>query len=61
MAKAKKILKEEDIVSLLPDDTNAPHPRLRKLIIKNFRTIGINPVEIDLDDIVVLVGANKFR
>jgi putative ATP-dependent endonuclease of OLD family len=35
------------------------HPRLHKLIIKNFRSIGDNPVEIELDDIVVLVGANN--
>lgn len=35
------------------------HPRLHKLIIKNFRSIGENPVEIELDDIVVLVGANN--
>ncbi|MFE7083267.1 ATP-dependent endonuclease [Priestia megaterium] len=34
-------------------------PRLQKLIIKNFRAIGNNPVEIELDDIVVLVGPNN--
>lgn len=58
MAKAKVTTKEET-VSLLPDNADNPRPRLRKLIIKNFRTIGKNPVEIDLDDIVVLVGANN--
>jgi putative ATP-dependent endonuclease of OLD family len=35
------------------------HPRLHKLIIKNFRSIGDKPVEIELDNIVVLVGANN--
>ncbi|MDT0159260.1 AAA family ATPase [Bacillus sp. AG4(2022)] len=34
-------------------------PRLQKLIIRNFRGIGSNPVEIELDDIVVLVGPNN--
>lgn len=36
-----------------------PRPRLKKLIVKNFRCIGNKGVEIDLDDIVVLVGANN--
>lgn len=40
-------------------DKEIKHPRLHKLIIKNFRSIGENPVEIELDDIVVLVGANN--
>jgi putative ATP-dependent endonuclease of OLD family len=34
-------------------------PRLVKLIVKNFRCIGSKPVAIDLDNIVVLVGANN--
>lgn len=34
-------------------------PKLRRMIIKNFRCIGNNPVTIDLDDIVVLVGPNN--
>lgn len=33
--------------------------KLRKMIIKNFGCIGSTPVEIDLDDIVVLVGRNN--
>jgi putative ATP-dependent endonuclease of OLD family len=33
--------------------------KLHKLIIKNFRAIGSNPVIIDLNDIVVLVGPNN--
>ncbi|MBF4270435.1 DUF2813 domain-containing protein, partial [Vibrio anguillarum] len=36
-----------------------PRPRLRKLTIKNFRCIGSTPVEIELDEIVVLVGPNN--
>lgn len=54
MAKAK-----EEIISLVSDDENVPRPRLSKLVIKNFRTIDNIPVEIYLDDIVVLVGANN--
>lgn len=57
MAKAKTTSSE--IISLLPDDQTKARPRLHKLIIKNFRSIGNNPVEIFLDDIVVLVGANN--
>lgn len=33
--------------------------KLKKLVIKNFRCIGNTPVEIDLNDIVVLVGPNN--
>lgn len=55
MAKAVK----EEFISLISEDKTKPRPRLSKLIIKNFRTIGENPVEIYLDDIVVLVGANN--
>lgn len=50
---------KNEIISLLPEDSNKPRPRLNKLIIKNFRTIGENPVEIDLDEIVVLIGENN--
>lgn len=50
---------KEELISLLPEDETIPRPRLSKLIIKNFRTIGKTPVEIFLDDIVVLVGANN--
>lgn len=50
---------KEEIISLLPEDETVPRPTLSKLIIKNFRTIGKIPVEIYLDDIVVLVGANN--
>lgn len=34
-------------------------PRLAKLIIKNFRCIGPEAVDIDLNDIVILVGPNN--
>jgi len=40
-------------------DTNVEKPRLTKLIIKNYRSIGSKPVEIELDDIVILVGPNN--
>lgn len=56
MAKAKK---NEAEVALISDNPEIPKPRLTKLIIKNYRCIGSTPVEIDLDDIVVLVGANN--
>lgn len=55
MAKAKKI--EE--VTLVSENPDVPKPKLTKLIIKNYRCIGSKPVEIDLNDIVVLVGANN--
>lgn len=38
---------------------DSSEPKLRRMIIKNFRCIGNNPVTIDLDDIVVLVGPNN--
>lgn len=46
-------------VSLVSDDPEIQKPRLTKLIIKNFRCIGTTPVSIDLNEIVVLVGANN--
>jgi len=33
--------------------------KLRSLSVRNFRCIGANPVKVDLDDIVVLVGPNN--
>ncbi|MED1742218.1 ATP-dependent nuclease [Bacillus paralicheniformis] len=41
------------------DQQGLQRPRLKKLIIKNFRSIGRVPVEIELDEIVVLVGPNN--
>lgn len=40
-------------------ETQETRARLHKLIVKNFRCIGSNPVEVELDDIVILVGANN--
>jgi putative ATP-dependent endonuclease of OLD family len=57
MAKAKAAAIAE--VSLISDDPAIQKPRLTKLIVKNFRCIGATPVSIDLNDIVVLVGANN--
>jgi len=57
MAKTKKIA--EPAVGLVSDNPEVPKPRLTKLLIKNFRCIGSTPVNIDLDEIVVLVGANN--
>lgn len=56
MAAKKKI---EEIVALVGEEENSPRPRLHKLIIQNFRSIGTEKVEIELDDIVVLVGPNN--
>lgn len=53
MAKKNEISEEEKII------LSMPNPRLVKLIIKNFRSIGAEGVHIDLNDIVVLVGPNN--
>ncbi|WP_198153605.1 AAA family ATPase [Thalassobacillus sp. C254] len=45
--------------SIVNEDIITSRPRLHKLIIKNFRAIGAEPVIIDLDEIVVLVGPNN--
>lgn len=53
----KKISAPEPI-----EDANTvaiPRPRLHKLTVKNFRAIGSEPVTLELDDIVVLVGSNN--
>ncbi|MHA6481672.1 AAA family ATPase [Paenibacillus sp. strain BS8-2] len=52
---AKKKGTDEELVSWFEQS----QPKLRKMIIKNFRCIGALPVTIDLDDIVVLVGPNN--
>lgn len=57
MAKKSKDTTPE--VSLTSSDPATARPRLSKLIIKNFRCIDSTPVEIELDDIVVLVGPNN--
>lgn len=53
----KKNTKKVEVV--VAEEVNIPRPRLTKLIIKNFRSIGNDGVEIDLDEIVVLVGPNN--
>ncbi|OPH56249.1 ATP-dependent endonuclease [Paenibacillus ferrarius] len=57
--KENKSKKETESVTLESLDPSVPRPRLNKLIIKNFRCIGSFPVQIELDDIVVLVGPNN--
>lgn len=60
MATAKKAAAAAaNPISLTPADPGVPRPRLHKLVIKNFRAIGPMPVQIELDDIVVLVGPNN--
>lgn len=56
MAKQKK---PETEISLVSENPDIPKPKLTKLIIKNYRCIGSTPVVIDLNEIVVLVGANN--
>lgn len=51
--------KAEPVIALVQDEESAPRPRLHKLIVQNFRSIGTEKVEIELDDIVVLVGPNN--
>lgn len=51
--------KLEETISLIGEDENSSRPRLHKLIIQNFRSIGSEKIEIELDDIVVLVGPNN--
>lgn len=46
-------------VLLHTDQPGVARPRLHKLVVKNFCAIGETPVEIELDDIVVLVGPNN--
>ena len=54
---AKKKGKVEEPFGVAASQT--PRPRLHKLKVSNFRCIGAEPVEIELDDIVVLVGPNN--
>lgn len=46
-------------VPLYTGDVGVARPRLHKLIVKNFCAIGETAVEVELDDIVVLVGPNN--
>ncbi len=54
MAKKNKT-EEAPVIVAIP----GARPRLHKLKVSNFRCIGPDPVEIELDDIVVLVGPNN--
>ena len=56
-AKKKTAAAAEESVSLTVE--GGARPRLQKLLVRNFRSIGPTPVEIELDDIVVLVGPNN--
>lgn len=51
--------KKKTVDEVGPLPANVPRPRLHKLIVRNFRGIGRDPVTIELDDIVVLVGPNN--
>ncbi|CAM3469872.1 hypothetical protein LLO_0948 [Legionella longbeachae NSW150] len=51
--------KTHDPIALIPSEQAISRPRLHKIIIQNFRSIGNIPIEIELDDIVVLVGPNN--
>jgi putative ATP-dependent endonuclease of OLD family len=51
--------KKPDAVASEAPIRDAPRPRLHRLSVSNFRCIGPVPVEIELDDIVVLVGPNN--
>jgi len=57
MAKSKK---SEDSAAVVADSIpQAVTSKLRKLVVKNFGCVGNIPVEVELDDIVVLVGPNN--
>lgn len=56
---AKKAKTSQEATATAVVESNAPRPRLNKLIVRNFRCIGSEPVCVELDDIVVLVGANN--
>lgn len=45
--------------SLVSENPEIQKPRLTKITIKNYRCIGSTAVEIELDEIVVLVGENN--
>ena len=55
----KKAESSPDVVAKDATDPSLPRPRLSKLTVRNFRAIGTEPVTVELDDIVVLVGPNN--
>lgn len=59
MAPRKKNAPKSEAPAVNTAAANVPNPRLHKLRVCNFRGIGSAPVEIELADIVVLVGPNN--
>ena len=55
---AKKKAAEKSI-EVTPSEIPEEGAKIRKLVVKNLGCIGSTPVEIDLDEIVVLVGKNN--
>lgn len=47
------------VESTFTPSSTAPRPRLKQLLVRNLGCIGADPVTIELDDIVVLVGPNN--
>ena len=56
MAKKKAAAKS---IEVTPSEIPEEGAKIRKLVVKNLGCIGSTPVEIDLDEIVVLVGKNN--
>lgn len=58
MARAAKKISDE-VADPAQAEVIVARPRLHRLSVKNFRAIGNQPVTIEIDDIVVLVGSNN--
>jgi putative ATP-dependent endonuclease of the OLD family len=56
---SKKQTSQEESTQKTEEKVETEGSRLAKLVVKNYRSIGSKGVEIDLDKIVVLVGANN--
>ena len=59
MPRKSKGAKVSDEISSMTNTSEDIKTSLKKLVIKNFRSIGETPIEIELDKIVVLVGSNN--
>lgn len=60
MAKKKaEVAAAADSLGVVIPEAIIPRPRLQKLTVRNFRAIGSEPISVELDDIVVLVGPNN--
>jgi len=57
--KAKKTGESGDASETVDAIPSTATSKLRKLTVQNFGCIGNTPVEVELDDIVVLVGPNN--